>query len=99
MQRISTEQALSPESSRYLIPNKKLDVVTMDFITQLLLTKNGHDAIFMVIDKLSKIIKAIPTVTTVTTPEVANLFFHHIFWHFGLLSTIILNRNTCFTGK
>src|SRR3954465_4667867 len=81
------------------IPDKKWDVVTMDFITQLPLTKNGHDAIFVVVDKLSKTIKAIPTVTTVTAPEVADLFFHHIFRHFGLPSIIISDRDARFTGK
>src|SRR4051794_3129915 len=71
----------------------------MDFITQLPPTKNGHDAIFMVVDKLSKTIKAIPTVTTVTAPEIADLFFQHIFRHFGLPSIIISDCDTCFTGK
>src|SRR3954447_11435700 len=71
----------------------------MDFITQLPPTKNGYDAIFVVVDKLSKTIKAIPTVTTVTTPEVADQFFYHVFWHFGLPSIIISDRDACFTGK
>src|SRR3954467_504862 len=71
----------------------------MDFITQLPPTKSGHDMIFVVVDKLSKTIKTIPTVTTVTAPEVANLFFHHVFRHFGLPSIIISNRDTYFPGK
>src|SRR3954466_5100139 len=71
----------------------------MDFITQLPPTKNGHDTNFVVIDKLSKTIKAILTVTTVTAPEVADLFFHHIFWHFSLPSIIISDCDTGFTGK
>src|SRR4051794_30473649 len=82
-----------------LIPNRKWDIITMDFIIQLLLTKNGHNAIFVVVDKLSKTIKAIPTTTTVTAPEVADLFFHNIFRHFGLPSTIISDRDARFTGK
>ena len=71
----------------------------MDFITQLPLTKKGHDAILIVIDKLSKTIKTIPTKTTVTAPEVADLFFQHIFRHFGLPSTIISDHDSRFTGK
>ena len=71
----------------------------MDFITQLSPIKKGHDAIFVVVDKLFKTIKAIPTKTTVTAPEVADLFFLHIFHHFGLPSTIISDRNSHFTGK
>src|SRR4051812_38618473 len=71
----------------------------MDFIIQLPPTKNRHDAIFVVVDKLSKTIKAIPIVTTVTAPEVADLFFHHVFQHFDLPSIIISDRDACFTGK
>ena len=71
----------------------------MDFITQLLLTKKEHDAIFVIIDKLSKTIKAIPTKTTITALEVANLFFLHIFCHFDLPSIIISDRDSRFTGK
>ena len=81
------------------VPDKKWDIVTMDFITQLPLTKKGHDAILVVVDKLSKTIKAIPTKTTVTAPEVTDLFFLHIFRHFGLPSTIISDRDSRFTGK
>src|SRR3954451_14395366 len=81
------------------IPDKKWDIVTMDFIMQLPLTKKGHDVIFVVVDKLSKTIKAIPTTTNITAPEVADLFFHHIFQHFGLLSIIISDRDSQFTGK
>jgi hypothetical protein len=81
------------------IPSKKWDVVTMDFITQLPSTKNKHDAIFVVVDKFTKMVKAIPTTTNVTAPEVADLFFHHIFRHFGLPSTIISDRDPRFTGK
>src|ERR1700733_4619637 len=71
----------------------------MDFIMQLPPTKKGHDAIFVVVDKLSKTIKAIPTTTNITAPEVADLFFHHIFRHFELPSIIVSDRDTCFTGK
>src|SRR3954453_9697488 len=81
------------------IPDKKWDVITMDFITQLPLTKNGYDVIFVVVNKLSKTIKAIPTVTTIITPEVVNLFFHYVFHHFGLPSIIISDYDACFTGK
>src|SRR3954451_20704762 len=81
------------------IPDKKWNVVTMDFITQLPLTKNGHDMIFVIVDKLSKTIKAIPTITTVIVPEVADLFFQYIFQHFNLPSVIISDHNTHFTGK
>src|SRR4051794_16997776 len=34
-----------------------------------------------------------------STPDVANLFFQHVFRHFGLPSIIILDRDARFTGK
>src|SRR4051794_25829874 len=81
------------------IPDKKWDVVTMAFISQRPPTKKGHDAIFLAEDKPSKTIKATPTPTNVTAPEVADLFFHHVFRHFGLPSIIISDRDVRFTGK
>ena len=71
----------------------------MDFIIQLPPTKKGYDAIFIVVDKLSKTIKAILTKITIIALEVANLFFLYIFHHFSLPSTIILNHNSHFIGK
>ena len=61
----------------------------MDFITHLPMTTQGHDAIFTVVDKLSKLTHFIPTTTAVDAVGVAQLFFDHIFRHHGQLKRVL----------
>ena len=55
------------------IPEKKWECISLDFITGLTPTKQGHDAILVCIDKLSKMAHFIATVTTVITEETSRL--------------------------
>ena len=71
----------------------------MDLITQLPRTRTGYDAIFVVVDKYSKMIHCIPTTTTVTAPQLANLFFREIVRHHGLPTSIISDRDPRFTSS
>ena len=48
------------------IPIRKWECVSLDFITRLIPTKQGHDAILVCVDKLSKMAHFVATVTTVT---------------------------------
>ena len=70
----------------------------MDFITQLPTTQQGHDAIFVVVDRLTKRAHFIPTHTSVTAPEVATLFLNTIFKDHGIPRTIISDRDARFTS-
>ena len=53
----------------------------MDFIMQLPETDNGHTALLVVVDKLSKMTHLIPTTTQVTGEETARLYVDHVFNH------------------
>src|SRR5690606_20211429 len=66
------------------IPAKPWDSVSMDFIVQLPQTPRGHDAILVVVDRLTKMGRFIPTTTKATAPETATLFFQHVFANHGL---------------
>jgi len=81
------------------LPEKRWEQVTMDLITSLPRTKDGFDAIFVVVDRLSKMIHCIPTTTKVTAPELAKLFFDNIFKYHGLPSVIVSDRDPRFTGN
>ena len=61
------------------IPTTRWHTVTMDFIVQLPRTKNGFDAIFVVVDKLSKRAYFIPTKTSATAPDTKHVFFLKLF--------------------
>ena len=45
--------------------------VSMDFITQLLKTKAGYDAIVIFIDTFTKMVHLVPTKMTATAPDIA----------------------------
>lgn len=66
------------------IPDCLWQSVSMDFITQLPETKQGYDALFVVVDRLSKMVVLIPTHTKVTAAGAATLYFEHVFKNFGM---------------
>jgi hypothetical protein len=79
-------------------PDKRWDVVTMDLITQLPRTRNGHDAIVVFVDKLSKMAHYAATTTTVSAPQLASIFWKEIVRHHGIPSAIISDRDPRFTS-
>jgi len=79
-------------------PTHRWEKVTMDFIVQLPLTRKGHDAIIVFVDRLTKRSHFVPLHTTATAPEVAKIFFSEIFKHHGLPKTLILDRDAKFTS-
>ena len=70
----------------------------MDFITQLPLTLKGHDAIFVVVDKLTKMVHLMPTTTSCSARVVAALYRDHVFVQHGIPKKIISDRDSRFTG-
>lgn len=80
------------------IPSQNWSSVSMDFITKLPQTKSGHTAIFVVVDRLSKMCKIVPTYNTVTAQEVAKLFHDKVFCSFGMPDEFISDRDSKFTS-
>jgi len=79
-------------------PGKRWKEITMDFIIQLPLTRQGHDAIVVFVDCLSKHVHFQPMYTSATAPEIAKIFFTTIFRNHGLPKVIISDRNPKFTS-
>jgi hypothetical protein len=77
----------------------KSESVSMDFITQLSVTKAGHDAIVVFVDRLTKMVHFAPTTTSVSAEGVAHLFNHYVFKHHGMPSELILDSDPRFTSK
>ncbi|GJP35280.1 hypothetical protein CLOM_g19773 [Closterium sp. NIES-68] len=82
-------------------PEQPWQVVSLDFITGLPTTTSGHDAILVVIDKLSKMGHFIPTHTTVQSEETAQLqvFVRYIISQYGIPTTLISDRDPKITSK
>lgn len=81
------------------VPKRNWESISMDFIVQLPKTKSGHDAIFVIVDRLSKMAHFVPTTTTASAEDTAELFFSEIFRIHGIPSSIISDRDSKFTSK
>ena len=80
------------------IPEQKWTDISMDFVTGLPECR-GYDSIFVVVDRLTKMIRIIPTKKEVTASEVADLFIQNLFKLHGLPERIVSDRDPKFTGK
>ena len=81
------------------VPERRWQQVTMDFITQLPMTKSGHDAIVVFVDKLSKMVHLVPTTTTVDAPQVAKIFMREVVRLHGVPESIVSDRDPRFTSS
>lgn len=81
------------------VPDTRWHTVTMDFITDLPESTNGHDSILVMVDKLSKYVHLAPTTKSCTALDCANLFVEHIFQHHGMPKVLISDRDTRFTSE
>jgi hypothetical protein len=79
------------------IPTKRWQCVTTDLITQLP-ASNGHEAIFVVVDRLTKQAHFAPTQNEVTSLGIARLFRDNVWKHHGLPEEIISDRGTQFVS-
>ena len=61
------------------IPNNKWESISMDFIVSLPRTQRGHDSIWVVVDRLTKLARFIPTKTTVKAHKLAYQFVNELF--------------------
>ena len=66
------------------VPDERWQSVSMDFVVELPMTKRGHDAIWVVVDRFSKMVHIAPTTSKVTAEDTARLFFERVFAAHGL---------------
>ena len=70
----------------------------MDFIGKLPKTSSGYDSILVIIDRFTKIAIVELIKEAISAPEVARLVINKIFRRFGMLTSIISDRDTRFTS-
>src|SRR3954464_3608131 len=80
------------------IPEWKWDKVGMDFITGFPRTKKGNNAIFVVIDRLSKVAHFLPVRENITASQLADLYISRIVSLHGVPLEINSDRGSLFTS-
>jgi len=81
------------------IPVWKFDEVGMDFIVGLPRTPSGHNAIWVIVDRLTKVAHFIPVNTTYTGDKLAQLYIDRIVKLHGVPSRIVSDRDAKFTSR
>ena len=80
------------------VPDGPWQVVTCDFITQLP-ESEGYDAIFVTVDRLTKMVHLAPTHSTVDAPDTADLFLNLVWKHHGTPKQVISDRGPQFVSR
>ena len=71
------------------IPSRPWESIGMDFITHLPKTKTGYTALYVVIDRLTKLVHIAPMTNTATAADTAQPFLDMVFKHHGLPRNIV----------
>ena len=81
------------------IPIWNWEMITMDFITKLPRTSNGHDTIWVIVDRLTKSAHFIPMREMDDMETFATLYLKEIVSHHGVPISIISDRDSRFTSR
>lgn len=81
------------------IPDKPWQSISMDFMSGLPTTRRGHDCVYVVVDRFSKMAIMVACKKMISAEDTAKLFFEHVWVHFGLPKTIISDRDSRFISK
>jgi transposase InsO family protein len=71
----------------------------MDFIVGLLRTQSDYDSIWVIVDRLTKVVHFIPVKTTYSGPQLAELYMLRIVCLHGVSKKIVSDRGTQFISK
>ena len=81
------------------IPEWKWDHVTMDFVTALPRTKKGHNMVWVVVDRLTKVAHFIPLRTGCSLEKLAEIYVREIVRLHDVPLTIVSDRDTRFVSR
>ena len=98
--KVNTQAKKAPLSPIFLIPNATpFSTISLDFIVKLP-TLEGYDSILTITDQgCTKMAKFLPCHETINAEGIAQLYFCHIFPHFGVPSKVITDRDPQFMSQ
>jgi hypothetical protein len=81
------------------VPMSKWEVISMDFVVGLPLTSHQHNAILVIVDKLTKSAHFIPVRDTYDVTDVARVFLRKVIRLHGIPKKITSDRDSKFTSR
>ena len=81
------------------IPTWKWEQISMDFVTGLPKSKIGHDAIWVIVDRLTKSAHFLPVSMSYTVDALCKLYVKEIVRLHGVPTSIVSDRDPRFTSK
>ncbi|GAV81381.1 RVT_1 domain-containing protein/zf-CCHC domain-containing protein/rve domain-containing protein/RVP_2 domain-containing protein, partial [Cephalotus follicularis] len=81
------------------IPEWKWEHVTMDFVLGFPLTRNRHNAIWVIVDRLTKSAHFLPTHVTDSASKLARVYIKEIVRLHGVPVSIVCDRDSIFTSN
>ena len=82
-----------------VIPEWKWECITMDFVSGLPRTSRKHDAIWVIIDRLTKSAHFLPINMTYSLDRLADLYVNEIVRLHGIPKEIISDRDSRFLSR
>ena len=76
----------------------KWDNVAMDFVMGLLRTTRGYDAIYVIVNRLTKLAHFLPIKNTYLLNRFARIYIEEIVRLYSVPSNIVLDRDSRFTS-
>ena len=70
----------------------------MDFVSVLPRTSSGYDVIWVIVDRLTKIVHFLPVKKTYSTDRLARLYVNQIVCLHGVPKSIVSDRGATFTS-
>jgi len=81
------------------IPEWKWDSIAMDFVTHLPKSVRGHDAVWVIVDRLTKSVHFFPVNLRISMAKLAQLYIREIVRLHGVPSSIVSDRDPRFTSR
>lgn len=98
-QRVKAERAKPKGTLQPLdTPERRWESVSMDLITDLPTTSKGNDAIFVVVDRLSKMVHIEAVQKSISAKGLAAVYTDRVFRYHGVPQSIVSDRDPRFTS-
>ena len=82
-----------------IIPSRRWESVSLDFITSLPTSTQGNDSILVIVDSLSKMAHFVPTKSTITALQTVELLADRLVRYHGIPRVLISDRDPRFVSE